>query len=55
MRHEALEKIRKSKEDGSVSVDDEKRMIEKLDEVVGLYNLKIEELRDAKSEELMTV
>ncbi len=55
LRHEALEKIRKSKEDGVISVDDEKRMIEKLDEVVGLYNLKIEELRDAKSEELMTV
>lgn len=55
MRHDFLERIRKSKDDGEISVDDEKRLQEKLDETVGIYNNKADELRDTKSEELMTV
>ena len=55
IRHDFLEKIRKTKDDGEISVDDEKRLQEKLDETVGLYNNKADELRDRKSEELMTV
>lgn len=55
IRHDFLEKIRKSKDDGEIGVDDEKRMQERLDETVGIYNNKADELRDTKSEELMTV
>ncbi len=55
IRHDFVERIRKQKDDGEISVDDEKRLHEKLDEVVGSYNNQIDELRDAKSEELMTV
>jgi len=55
MRHDFLERIRKSKDSGEISVDDEKRMLEKLDQAVGVYNNKADDLRDTKSEELMTV
>lgn len=55
IRHDFLEKIRKAKDDGDISVDDEIRLQEKLDELTGIYNNKIDELKDAKSEELMTV
>lgn len=54
-RAESNDDIKKMKEDGSISEDDEKRMEKEVQKITDEYISKIDETRKMKEEELMTV
>jgi ribosome recycling factor len=54
-REEAWEKIQDAEKSGEISEDDKFSGKEKLQKVVDEYNLKIEETRKKKEEEIMTI
>ncbi len=54
-REDAWQEIQDLEKNGEIAEDDKFRGKDKLQEVVNEYNEKIEELRDAKEEDIMTV
>ncbi len=54
-REDAWQEIQELEKNGEIAEDDKFRGKEKLQEVVDEYNKKIEELRDKKEEDIMTV
>ncbi len=54
-REDAWQEIQDLEKNGQIAEDDKFRGKDKLQEVVNEYNEKIEELRDAKEEDIMTV
>ena len=54
-REDAWQEIQDLEKSGQIAEDDKFRGKDKLQEVVNEYNEKIEELRDAKEEDIMTV
>lgn len=55
IREEAWKEIQKAEEKGEISEDDKYRGKERLQELIDEYNKKIEELREIKEKEIMTI